>query len=167
MYTSQFTSDAANARLLVERRFKAPRQLVWDAFTKGDLLAKWFAPKPWQAITVLENVISGGEWRYYMLGPNGERNYILATYQLVLAPQQFQITHQFALDETFTLDPSIPQSQWDAHFSELDGETLVKITIQYQDAQSMETIISMGFVEGFTMAHTNLDQLFATIANQG
>jgi uncharacterized protein YndB with AHSA1/START domain len=41
-----FIVDKANSQLTLKREFLATRQLVWDCYTKSELLDRWFAPKP-------------------------------------------------------------------------------------------------------------------------
>lgn len=45
------------------RRFDAPRDLVWETFTKAEHIARWWGPRKY-AITVHEfDVRPGGKWR--------------------------------------------------------------------------------------------------------
>ncbi|WP_233276816.1 SRPBCC family protein [Mucilaginibacter paludis] len=41
-----FIADKEKNKLTIRREFLATRQLVWDCYTKSELLNQWFAPKP-------------------------------------------------------------------------------------------------------------------------
>jgi len=42
-----FTVDKATKTVFITREFDADLSLVWDAFTKAEILDQWVAPKPW------------------------------------------------------------------------------------------------------------------------
>lgn len=42
-----FTVDKSTHTVFVNREFDADQILVWNAFTKQELLDQWWAPKPW------------------------------------------------------------------------------------------------------------------------
>src|SRR6185312_13805886 len=55
-----FTVDKATNMVYVKREFAADRELVWDAFTKQEILDQWWAPKPWASRTKHMNFENGG-----------------------------------------------------------------------------------------------------------
>ncbi len=44
---SDFAVDKTTKTVFINREFAAELPLVWDAFTKPELLDQWVAPKPW------------------------------------------------------------------------------------------------------------------------
>ena len=46
-----FTVDKATQTIYITREFAAGLDLVWDAFTKAEILDQWVAPEPWRART--------------------------------------------------------------------------------------------------------------------
>ncbi len=46
-----FSVDKENKTITIKREFAAELPLVWDAYTKSEILDKWWAPKPWKART--------------------------------------------------------------------------------------------------------------------
>ena len=64
-----FTKDLKNRKLTVLRTFDAPLERVWEAWTQGDLLDQWWAPKPYRAITKTMDFREGGYWLYDMHSP--------------------------------------------------------------------------------------------------
>src|SRR5688572_23324037 len=57
--------------LVLERTLKAPRELVWQAWTDPKHLKQWFAPKPYQISEVEMDLRPGGIFRIRMVGPDG------------------------------------------------------------------------------------------------
>lgn len=50
-----FTADKAAKTVYITREFNATLSLVWDAFTKAEILDQWTAPAPWVAKTKYMN----------------------------------------------------------------------------------------------------------------
>ena len=55
-----FAVDKAAKTVVITREFAADLPLVWDAFTKAELLDQWMAPKPWTARTKYMDFRVGG-----------------------------------------------------------------------------------------------------------
>ncbi len=50
-----FTFDKSTKTAFINREFDADLSLVWDAFTKQEILDQWWAPKPWASKTKAMN----------------------------------------------------------------------------------------------------------------
>jgi uncharacterized protein YndB with AHSA1/START domain len=61
-----FTVDKNTATIYVTREFAADLDLVWDAFTKAEILDQWMGPKPWRVKTKEMDFREGGRWLYTM-----------------------------------------------------------------------------------------------------
>ena len=59
--------------LLLVRKLKAPRHLVWRCWTEPDLLQQWFCPKPWYTTDPVIDLRPGGRFATTLHGPAGER----------------------------------------------------------------------------------------------
>lgn len=46
-----FEVDKSNKTVFIIKEFNAGLDLVWDAFTKQEILDQWWAPKPWTSRT--------------------------------------------------------------------------------------------------------------------
>jgi uncharacterized glyoxalase superfamily protein PhnB/uncharacterized protein YndB with AHSA1/START domain len=152
-----FVVDKENNQIKVERSFDAPIDLVWAAWTEADILSKWWAPKPYQAITKSLNFTDGGQWHYYMLGPDGDKQWCLFNYD-VIKPLQFFSGIDAFCDEKAVVNNSKPRVKWENGFTENENQTTVTIQLQFKTFADLETIIQMGMKEGFTAALENLDQ---------
>ena len=157
-----FNADLVNNQMYVEREFEAPVEHVWKAWTDSDLLAGWWAPKPFKAITKTMDFRNGGHWHYYMLGPDGSKFWCMVNYLTIETHKRFDVD-DFFCDEAGNRSNELPGMHWDNVFAASSNGTKVNVTITFDSKEDLEKIISMGFKEGFSAAHNNLDVLLAEI----
>lgn len=155
-----FTQDLTNKKITVEREFDAPVERVWRAWTEKELLDQWWAPKPWKAETVSMDFRAGGTWLYYMLGPDGTRQYCRADYKSITANKSYEGLDAFC-DEKGNINTEFPRMNWKVLFGPSESGTKVHVEITFDSVESLNKIIEMGFKEGFAAAHANLDELLA------
>lgn len=154
-----FSVDKENKTIKVTREFAADRSTVWDAFTKSEILDQWWAPKPWQSRTKTMEFKVGGLRNYAMVGPEGEEHWAMFRYDTIEQQKRFSGIDGFT-DADGVLNSEMPRMHWDLQFSEKEEElTLVEIAITFDELAQLETIISMGFKEGFTIALQGLTAL--------
>ncbi|WP_410222136.1 SRPBCC domain-containing protein [Pedobacter sp.] len=152
-----FTVDKAAKTVHVSREFHAELPLVWDAFTKQEILDQWWAPKPWKSETKSMDFKVGGRRFYAMVSPDGQqKSWQIQDYTSISPKTNFKFLSVFA-DENE--NPNLPGSDWDLNFSEQNGITKVSITIYNDSLERMEKMIEMGFKEGFTMTLNELETL--------
>jgi uncharacterized protein YndB with AHSA1/START domain len=72
----------------VTRTYDAPRQLVFDAWTKAEHLRNWFAPAPLTVSEVESDPTEGGIYRLAMRSPDGQVFWSRGTYREVVPPEQ-------------------------------------------------------------------------------
>ncbi len=157
---ADFSVNKENNTITVKRAFAAQCSLVWDAYTKSEILDKWWAPKPWKTETKTMDFREGGHWHYAMVGPEGERHWAFAHYSNVEPQKRFTGLDGFA-DSEGNLNKDMPQSKWEVTFTDKGELTLVELHITYPDLAQLETTIQMGFREGLLSAMENLDALLA------
>ena len=158
-----FTVDKAAKTVYITREFDADLSLVWDAFTKAEILDQWVAPKPWKSKTKYMDFKVGGRRFYAMVSPEGQERWAIQEYTSISPKTNFKMLNAFAdKDEK----PELPGSDWDYTFSEQNGITKVSITIYNESLARLEKMIEMGFTEGFRMSMTNLENLLATLSQK-
>lgn len=155
-----YTKDPSNKKLKVVREFDAPLTNVWRAWTERELLDQWWAPRPWKAVTQSIDFRPGGSWLYYMEGPDGSRHYCRVDYSKVAANKGFAGVDAFC-DENGVISKELPSMQWDLQFSKSGDGTKVEVEITFASEEDLQKIVDMGFKEGFSAAHTNLDEVLA------
>lgn len=157
-----FNVNKENKTIIVKREFDAEVPLVWDAFTKKEILDQWWAPKPWKSKTKVMEFAEGGTRLYAMVGPKGEEHWSMFAYEKIEMHKRFTGFDGFT-DSNGVLNPAMPRMHWDVRFNEKETHTQVEILITLADLAQLEAIIAMGFKEGFTMTLNSLDDLLPTL----
>jgi uncharacterized protein YndB with AHSA1/START domain len=158
-----FTVDKATKTVFVNWEFDAPLSLVWDAFTKQEILDQWWAPKPWASKTKFMNFEVGGRRFYAMVSPEGQERWSIQKYTSISPKTNFKILNAFADKDE---NPELPGSDWDLNFSEQNGTTKVSVTIYNESLDRLEKMIEMGFKEGFSMTLNSLENLLTTLSQK-
>lgn len=151
-----FKVDKSTNTVLVEKEFDAELSLVWDAFTKQEILDQWWAPKPYASKTKVMDFKVGGRRFYAMVSPEGHEHWSIQSYTSISPKTNFKYLSVFADKDE---NPFLPGSNWDLNFSENMGITKVSITIHNESQERMEKMIEMGFIEGFTMTLNELETM--------
>src|SRR5690606_11793733 len=158
-----FIVDKEKKTVHIKREFDAPIDLVWDAFTRPELLDQWTAPAPFQSKTKYMNFEPGGKRFYAMVSPDGKEGWIIQKYTSISPKTQFKLHNAFADKDE---NPEPTGSDWDYNFSEQNGITTVYITIFNESHERMERMIELDFKEGFTATLKNLEELLKKNQNE-
>jgi uncharacterized protein YndB with AHSA1/START domain len=158
-----FTLDKSKKTVFINREFDADLSLVWDAFTKQEILDQWWAPKPWASKTKVMNFKVGGRRFYAMVSPEGVERWSIQKYTSISPKTNFKLLNAFADKDE---NPELPGSEWDLSFSEENGKTKVSVSIYNESLERMEKMIEMGFKEGFMMTLKSLEGLLATLSGK-
>lgn len=154
----EFTVNKETKTVLITAEFDAERDLVWDAYTKAELLDQWWAPKPWTSRTKVMDFREGGRRFYAMVSPEGLERWSVQRYTSITPKTNFKFFNAFS-DENENLE--LPGSDWDLDFSEENGRTTVTVEIYNESLERLERMIAMGFKEGFTATLGQLKGLLA------
>lgn len=157
-----FSVDKAARTITVKREFAAELPLVWDAYTKSEILDQWWAPRPWKARTTSMDFREGGRWNYAMVGPDGEEHFACFDYKKIVPQKSFTAIDAFT-DPAGNINKAMPQSNWEQSFTSTGDVTLVTARISYEELEQLETILKMGMKEGLTAAMEGLDELLASL----
>lgn len=158
----EFIVDKKTKTVSITAEFDAERDLVWDAYTKPELLDQWWAPKPFASRTKVMDFREGGRRFYAMVSPEGQERWAVQKYTSITPKTNFKLFNAFAdADENLEL----PGSDWDLNFIEQNGTTKVSISIYNESLERLEKLIEMGFKEGFTTTLGSLKELLASLKN--
>ena len=157
-----FTVDKAKKTVYITREFDAELPLVWDAFTKAELIDQWIAPKPMTSKTKYQDFKVGGKRFYAMVSPEGQERWVIQEYTSITPKTNFKMYNAFA---DAAENPELPGSEWDHTFSEENGKTKVSITIYNESLERLERILD-GFTQGMKMSLSNLENLLAALSQK-
>ena len=156
-----FTVDKATQTIHVTREFAADLDLVWDAFTKAEILDQWYAPKPFRARTKEMDFREGGHWLYAMVSPEKVEGWSLVRF-IKIQPKS-----SFSTKNTFSDENGNPRNNAFSlvknSFKAGVEKTTVHVEKVFDDLSTLEMLISMGFIEGTAAGFGNLDEYFLTL----
>jgi uncharacterized protein YndB with AHSA1/START domain len=153
-----FTVNKITNTVHITRDFNAETSLVWDVFTKAELLDQWWAPQPWKSETKSMDFKEGGRRLYAMVGPEGEKHWGVQDYTSITPKSNFRQLNTFS-DEDGNLNKDMPTSDWNLDFIDKGEMTTVDIQIKHKTLADIEMMVQMGFREGFTMTLNSLDEM--------
>ena len=157
-----FTVDKAAKTVNITREFDADLSLVWDAFTKAELLDQWLPPHPMTAKTKYQDFKVGGKRFYAMISPDGQERWAIQEYTSITPKTNFKMYNAFADKDE---NPELPGSEWNHTFSEQAGTTKVHISIYNESLERLERILD-GFTKGMKMSLSNLENLLASLSKK-
>ena len=155
-----FIVDKQTKTVSITKEFAFELSLVWDAYTKPELLDQWWAPKPFASRTKVMDFRVGGRRFYAMVSPDGQERWGLQKYTSISPKTNFKLFNAFADEDE---NPELPGSDWDLTFSEQDGTTKVSISIYNESLERLEKMVEMGFKEGTMSQLDNLEDLLAKL----
>jgi uncharacterized protein YndB with AHSA1/START domain len=156
-----FTVDKAQKTVYITREFDAELSLVWDAFTKAELIDQWIAPKPMTSKTKYQDFKVGGKRFYAMISPDGTRALGIQEYTSITPKTNFKCIMSLQIK----MKTRTAGSEWDHTFSEQNGTTTVSIVIYNESLERLERILD-GFTQGMRMSLSNLEIYWQTLSQR-
>lgn len=157
-----FTIDKANNSMVVIKEYAADLSLVWDAFTKPEIIDQWGAPEPWAARTIAMDFRVGGRRFFKIVSPEGQEHFSVQDYTSITPTKNLNYLSGFS-DKDENINPDVYGTANNLDFSEANGVTTVRITIKYKTRAVLEQMIARGHQQGFTLTLNNLERLLATM----
>jgi uncharacterized protein YndB with AHSA1/START domain len=141
--------------IVIERRFDAPRDLVFLCYTKPELLRRWYGLPDW-VMTVCEiDLRVGGRWRFVTRAPNGYEMGSGGVYREIEAPARLVNTELY--DQDWTGGESLVTLR----LIEIDGKTTSTITVLYASKAARDGAAATPMAEGMEIGFKRLDDLLA------
>jgi len=158
-----FTVDKATNTIQITREFAADLDLVWDAFTKAEMLDQWSAPKPWKARTKEMDFREGGRWLYAMVSPENVTYWSLVEFIEIQDKSSFSTKNSFCDENGNPINTGFTSSLTKNSFKAGAETTTVQIVKKMANLSELEQFIAMGFKEGVTAGLANLDEFLLTL----
>lgn len=146
----------SETEILVERTFRAPRALVWRAFTDASLLPKWMGPAAYEMTRSEMDVRVGGKYRWVWRLDEGDLS-MHGEFLEVDAPRRMVTTEY--------MDPHpIPTHNVTTFSEEKDGRTKVAILIRVPSKEMRDMMLATGMQAGMDEGYARLDALLGELA---
>jgi uncharacterized protein YndB with AHSA1/START domain len=160
-----FKVDKSKSTIYVTREFAADLDLVWDAFTKAEILDQWMGPKPWRVQTKEMDFREGGRWLYAMVSAeNVVARWSLAEFLEIHPKNSFTTKNFFADENGNPTNSGISFSITTNSFKAGSGITTVQIVKKMASLAELEQFVAGGYYEkGTAMGMKNLDEYFLSL----
>ena len=156
--------------IVMTRVFDAPRRLVFDAFTKSELVKRWLLGPPGWSMPVCEiDLRVGGAYRYIWRHADGKEMGMRGVYREVAPPERIVCTELF--DEPWHAVASLQRfaqrlAEGDGDLrlpAELEGagRTTVTITILYISKEARDGVLNSGVERGVAASYDHLEEILA------
>jgi uncharacterized protein YndB with AHSA1/START domain len=165
MTNPSITSTVENDNVLVlEREFNAPRELVFRMFKEAEHLKHWWGPSGWELPVCTVDFQPGGVWHYCMkcVDKNqgdffGMESWGKAVYGEIVEPEKIVYTDFFS-DAEGNVNEELPSTEVTLLFVDLDGGRTKLINRGvYASAESLQTVLDMGMLQGISQTWDRLD----------
>jgi uncharacterized protein YndB with AHSA1/START domain len=138
------------------RVFDAPRQLLFDAYTKPEMLKEWFGPRDWSLDVCEVDLRVNGPWRFVLRRADGTEMGMSGVYHEIEPPDRIVSTESF--------DDYPGESFNTLTFTEQDGKTTVTTTVLYESKVVRDAVIESGMETGAAESYDRLAELLATMS---
>jgi len=148
--------------IAMTRVFDAPRERVFDAWTKPDLIQRWLgAFNDWSMPVCEVDPRVGGAYRFEWRGPDGHGMGMGGVYREVVRPERLVATERF--DE-----PWYPgEAQVTTTLAEDRGKTTATTTVRYESREARDGVLKMDMTQGVAKSYDKLAELLASRARDG
>ena len=150
---NETTTDRQSDREVVIRRtFDSPARVVFDAWTRPELIMKWWTPKSF-GITFISceaDVRPGGTYRFVMGHPSFDQPMAFVGRYLEVDPPRRLV---------WTNEESEEGSVTTVTFEEKDGKTYLVLRDLYPSKAALDEAMASGSINGYPEQFDELDKL--------
>lgn len=161
-------SSSSDCDIVIERVFKAPREIVWAAFMEAEQVEKWWGPEGFSTrVEKLEPVV-GGRTAYVMIGPGGTEYPVGGVFTEIVPCEQIVSTDEFGEDFEAPEGVDLPEGMFVTYTFEdhADGTKLTLVT-SHPSVEEKKKHEDMGVVDGWNSSFDCLDELLETNGLRG
>ena len=143
--------------IVMTRAFDAPRTLVWDAFTKPELIKRWLlGPDGWSMPVCEIDLRLGGRYRYVWRNTRGNEMGMGGVYREIVPPERIVATEKF--DESWYPGEAVGTLV----LLEQDEKTTLTQTVLYASREAREAVLKSGMESGVAAGYDRLEKLLAS-----
>lgn len=151
--------------IVITREFAAPRQLVWDAWTKPEHVQKWFGPKGFTTRVDAFDFKVGGRSVYVMIGPDGTEYPSTGVFREIAPIEKIVTTDEFGEGfEEAHPGEDLPKGMVSTFlFDDLSARTKVTIVTSHPTLEDKAKHEAMGVVDGWNSTLDKLEELLSEL----
>jgi uncharacterized protein YndB with AHSA1/START domain len=162
--TGKMTLETSGEReIVMTRAFDAPRSMVFDAWTKPELLKRWLlGPPGWSMIVCEVDLKVGGAYRFvWKRDADKSEMGMGGTYREIVRPERIVSTEKF--DQPWYPGEAIGT----VVLTEKGGKTVATQTVRYESREARDGILKSGMESGVSASYDRLDDVLASERNRG
>ena len=153
-------STPTDREIGLTRVFDAPRQLVWNALTRPELLKRWlFGPEGWTMTVCDDDVRVGGAFHYAWSGPEGAAMSLRGVYREVVPRERLVRTESFE----FGCDSQAGEQLATLVLTEEADKTYLTLTVLYPSKEARDATLASGMERGVGAGYDRLDAILAAM----
>ena len=147
----------SDEQILITREFDAPKDLVFEAWTRPDLVKRWWHAKRGEMTVAEIDLRVGGKWRYAMVTEDGFEVAFHGEYLEIVPNERIVSTETYeGVPEDVSEEDATTVNT--ATFTEADGRTTVTILVQAPSKESRDAIVESGMEDGLQDALDLLEE---------
>jgi uncharacterized protein YndB with AHSA1/START domain len=144
--------------LTLARTFDAPRGLVFDAFTKPEMVKQWlWGPDEWPMIHCEIDLRVGGKLRYVWGHKTKGQMGMSGVFR------EIRLLELLVNTELFDQDWTGGETLVTTTFEERDGRTVVSATVRYSSQAARDGALKTDMLEGWSQGYDRLDETLASL----
>lgn len=152
----------SDREIAMTRVLDAPRHLVFEAYTRPELLKQWLGVHNGWTLAVCEiDLRVGGRYRYVWRGPDGAEMGMGGVYREVVPPERIVTTEKF--DQAWYPGEAVGT----VVLVEQGGRTTLTLTVRYDSREARDAVLKSPMEQGVAAGFDKLAEVLATLAREG
>jgi len=152
--TLEIIAEPGKTHFTTRRVVDAPRDIVFDAFTKCEHLKHWMGPKSVTMVSCDTDLRVGGRYRFVFRTPDGTDVGFSGEYREIVRPAR--------VVRTFVFEPMPDAAALETlELEEHHGQTTITTTTVHKTVENRDGHVNSGIEGGMTEGYARLDQLLA------
>lgn len=143
--------------IVMSRAFDAPRNLVFDAWTKPELLERWLGVRGgWSMVVCEVDLRVGGAYRFVWRGPDGAEMGMGGVYREIVSPERLVATEAF--DDPWYSGEALDTTV----LAEEGSKTTATTTVLYESEEIRDAVLESGMARGVAESYDMLAEYLAS-----
>ncbi len=156
------TTNADELTMTVVAEFDADPDRVWEVWEDARKLERWWGPPTYPATFTRHEFQVGGQSRYYMTGPTGDKHHGWWRINALDGPHRIEFSNGLAGDDGEPVPGVVPMGGV-VTFEPVATGTRMTVLTQFTDADQMEKMIAGGMQEGMGQAMGQIDSVLGAV----
>jgi len=151
----------SDREIAMTREFDAPRDMVYEALTKPEIMKRWFgAVAGWTLAVCQVDFRPGGKYRYLWRGPGGEEMGMSGTMVEVAPPERLVATERY--DQAWYPGGAVSTIT----LFEKGGRTTLTLTVKYDTRDARDAVLKSPATSGVEAGYDVLAGVLADLLSR-